>query len=137
VKRLVIFGIIAVCGFFLHQMDHNGGIDFGAGLDADHKVVGARTTFAPGDGFTWRAHLSQKVGTTTVTRTIVRVGANGAETTLNSDTLPSSDPDVDYIYGNGSVSGLSGLGVRPPGTFTLRYWSGSTLLAQGTFTLTQ
>ncbi len=136
-KRLVIFGIIAVCGFFLRQADHNGNIDFGTSLDANHKIVGAQTTFAPGDGFSWYAHLSQKTGTTVVTRTIVRVGPNGAETTVNSEAVPSSEPDVDYIYGSGSVSDLSGLGVTPPGTFTLRYWSGSTLLAKGTFTLTQ
>ncbi len=139
IRLVIVLGLIltGVAAKALHLGDYanDGKIQFGASLSANNDLQGTRTAFSAGEPFAWRATLNNSVSNTTLMRSISQVQANGANKVLDSVSVPITKTDVGYVYGQGNTADLASIGIKAPGTFTMRYYQGNTLLAQGTFTL--
>lgn len=115
-----------------------GTLTFGLGLNPEtQRVTNPTDTFAAGTTFAHSIELSAPFGVSLIAEEVVKINEDGSETqVINPD---ENTLDVDP---NATVDGftvptnalLDGLGA---GTFVMRVYRGSELLAQGRFTLTE
>ena len=110
-------------------------LQFGQGMDTSTYSVTQKTdTFHPGDQIVWSAALDGRLDTTSVQRTVDRE-ANGALLRLRSDQLTVHNPDITVLYEQNSITTLTAEGLVP-GTYMVRFWRDTTVIAQGIFTMT-
>lgn len=110
-----------------------GSITFGTTLDSGTLVVtGQSHTFRAGETIACAAALSQPAHATSLRFIIAKVAAGGAETALVSQDTPISNPDFQVIGNSIDLSPL----LQGSGSYVMRYYRDTTLLAEGTFTLT-
>jgi hypothetical protein len=115
-----------------------GTLTFGLGLNAEtQRVTSPTDTFAPGTTFAHSIELTAPFGVTQIGEAVAKVNEDGTETgviTAEENTL-TVDPDASvdgFTVPTNSL--LEALGA---GTFVMRVYRGSELLAQGTFILTE
>ena len=110
-----------------------GVITFGGTLDETTlEVTGPASTFTMTAEVAWSASLSDAAGATSVELVISRVTEGGAESVVTDTNVSVADPSFDVLANKGAVLGDL---VGSPGTYTMRYFRGSTKLSEGTFTL--
>lgn len=115
-----------------------GTLTFGLGLNSEtQRVTNPTDTFGPGTTFAHSIELTAPFGVNVIAEGVYQIAEDGSETeVINPENNPLDvDPDatVDGFFVP-TNSLLSDLGA---GTFVMRVYRGSELLAQGTFILVE
>ena len=134
---MLVLVLVLVLGGRLQRGTSTGvaTLQFGQGIDtATYLVTPATNTFHLGDQIVWSADLNGRLGTTSVQRTVDRE-ANGALLRLRTDQLTVHNPNITILYERSSIATLTAEGLVP-GTYMVRFWRDTTVIAQGTFTMT-
>lgn len=133
---------IPACNLPLHSSSgskgtvHSGVVEFGSAYANNPlRIVQPHSSFGPNDTVAWVAHLAQDAGTTSLTREFIRVRRGGHKIAVYQTVVTLSSPSDNALGLALPVSALATKGVTSPGTYILRYLRGSTVLAEGTFTL--
>jgi hypothetical protein len=116
-----------------------GSIVFGTGFvqkSTGYHIRGRRSTFhlSGGGMFAWVAVFNQQAGSRTLTISIARVSGGTAESQVFSATVTLSDPRSDTTASRVPLA-LVWLRWGGPGRFVMRYFNGTTELAEGRFKL--
>jgi hypothetical protein len=115
-----------------------GTLTFGLGLNVDtQRVTNPADTFTPGTTFAHSIELSAPFGVTQLGEEVARINEDGSETIVIT-----TENQVDLQDPNATVDGftvptnalLDALGA---GTYVMRVYRGTELLAQGTFILAE
>jgi hypothetical protein len=115
-----------------------GTLTFGLGLNVDtQRVTNPTDTFTPGTTFAHSIELTAPFGVTQLGEEVARINEDGSETIVIT-----TENQVDLQDPNATVDGftvptnalLDALGA---GTFVMRVYRGTELLAQGTFILAE
>ena len=110
-----------------------GTITFGVAYDPTTlTILSPHSSFALGSLIAWSAGLQRSPGSTSVSFSLARVTITG-ETPVVVTTETLTSPDVDMIV---RQLDLSSMVDRRPGIYAMRYLSGSEVLAEGKFELT-
>jgi hypothetical protein len=116
-----------------------GTLTFGLGLNAEtQRVTNPTNTFAPGTTFAHSIELAAPFGVTQIGEGVWRIAEDGTETLV-------INPEENLITGIDPESTVDGFTVPTnalldplgAGTFVMRVYRGTELLAQGTFILTE
>jgi hypothetical protein len=116
-----------------------GTLTFGLGLNTEtQRVINPTDTFTPGTTFAHSIELASPFGVTQLGEQVSRVNEDGTETVM----ISADENQVDLQDPNATVDGftvptnalLEALGA---GTYVMRVYRGSELLAQGTFILVE
>lgn len=116
-----------------------GTLTFGLGLNAEtQRVINPSDTFTPGTTFAHSIELTAPFGVTQLGEEVARVNEDGTETVV----ITAAENQVDLQDPNATVDGftvptnalLEALGA---GTYVMRVYRGSELLAQGSFNLVE
>lgn len=114
-----------------------GTLTFGTGLDAETQAcTGVTDTFNPGDAFCLSIALLQPFGVSQVGEDVLRIEEDGSQTLIESRddvVLPVPTDRTIKGYTEAYDTLLRELGAG--GTYIIRIYRGSELLAEGTFTL--
>lgn len=111
-----------------------GTIDFGTMYDSStFAMLDAQNTFAAGDQFAWVAHLPGGAGATSVTLSISKDDGNGVEESVWRTSVAVANPADDALANTVPVTDIESLGATAPGSYIMRYFRGSTELAEGKF----
>ncbi|MGH2463502.1 MAG: hypothetical protein ACRDFZ_07775 [Candidatus Limnocylindria bacterium] len=115
-----------------------GTLTFGLGLNADtQRVTSPTDTFTPGTTFAHSIELTAPFGVTQIAEAVARLNKDGSETvviTADENTLtvdPNATVDGFTVPTNALLDALGA------GTYVMRVYRGSELLAQGTFILSE
>lgn len=111
-----------------------GVVTFGTSYDPDDlSIPDPRTrfksTYSP---IAWSASLIEPAGATSLTFVIASQSATGVERIIIKEDVDVSDPAFDVMANQADLALVVG---RVSGTYVVRYLRGSTVLAEGTFTL--
>lgn len=97
------------------------------------QIVHPQGRFAASNPFAYVISLDQSVGTTSATLILVRVESGGVESVVYSVPMTVSNPDFDQFANRFSTTD-SIMDNSPAGTYKLEMSTGSTIVAQATFT---
>jgi hypothetical protein len=119
--------------------DLPGTLTFGLGLNAEtQRVTNPTDTFTPGTLFAHSVELTQPFGVTQIGEGVSRLNADGSETlVINQDENVISGIDPDATVDGFTVQTNALLDALGAGTYLMRVYRGSELLAQGQFTLAE
>ena len=119
--------------------DLPGTLTFGLGLNAEtQRVTNPTDTFTAGTLFAHSVELTAPFGVTQIGEGVSKVNDDGSETLLinqEDNILTGIDPDA--LVDGFTVETNALLDALGPGTFVMRVYRGSELLAQGTFILVE
>jgi hypothetical protein len=116
-----------------------GTLTFGLGLNAEtQRVTNPTDTFTPGTTFAHSIELSTPFGVTQIGESVSRVNEDQTETLV----FPADEDNQLTIDPNATVDGFTVdtnvlLDVLGAGTYVMRVYRGTELLAQGTFILAE
>lgn len=116
-----------------------GTLTFGLGLNTDtQRVINPSDTFTPGTTFAHSIELTAPFGVTQLGEEVARINQDGTETVV----FPAAENQVDLQDPNATVDGFTVptnalLDVLGAGTYVMRVFRGSELLAEGTFILVE
>ena len=114
-------------------MQQPGTIYFGATYDPNTLfIVDPADSFRSGQKIAWSLYISGSFDTTTLHWVIAKVSAGGAETVQWTQDVTISKPASNTIANKLNLTLL----VHGKGNFVMRYLRDSTVLGEGTFTLT-
>jgi hypothetical protein len=119
--------------------DLPGTLTFGLGLNAEtQRVTNPTDTFTPGTLFCHSVELTQPFGVTQLGEGVSRINEDGSETLV----INQVDNVITGINPDATVDGFTVetnalLDPLGPGTYVMRVYRGSELLAQGTFILVE
>jgi hypothetical protein len=119
--------------------DLPGTLTFGLGLNAEtQRVTNPTDTFSPGTLFAHSVELTQPFGVTQLGEGVARINEDGSETLVIDqarNVITGIDPDATVDGFTVETNAL--LDPLGPGTFVMRVYRGTELLAQGTFILVE
>jgi hypothetical protein len=131
----VVVILLAIWGLGLlphSSVAGSGSISFGTGIDTSTlTVTGPTAVFAVGQKVGWVATLKEPANATTLTFVIARKLANGAEQTLYTWPTPVSNPTFQVLANTSDFSTVA----TEPGDYLIRFLRDTTVLAEGTFTI--
>jgi hypothetical protein len=119
--------------------DLPGTLTFGLGLNAEtQRVTNPTDTFSPGTLFAHSVELTQPFGVTQIGEGVARINEDGSETlVINQEDNVITGIDPDATVDGFTVETNALLDALGPGTFVMRVYRGTELLAQGTFILVE
>jgi hypothetical protein len=109
-------------------------ITFGTGLDSKSQVTGQTDTFGSSGYFAYRVTSTTAFGVSTLYETVVRVMNDGSEQMVQNRETVSVSTGAKSFAVRVSVSSLLSA-WNGAGTFVMRLYKGTTLIAEGQFTL--
>ena len=116
-----------------------GTLTFGLGLNVDtQRVTDPTDTFTAGTTFAYSVELTAPFGVTQIAAQVARLNKDGSETvviTAEENPLPVQDPSATVDGYTVPTNAL--LDVLGAGTYVMRVYRGTELLAQGTFILAE
>jgi hypothetical protein len=116
-----------------------GTVTFGLGLNVEtQRVTNPSDTFTPGTTFAHSIELTAPFGVTQLGEEVVRINEDGSETVVvfaADNPLPIRDPEATVDGFTVLTNDL--LADWGAGTYVMRVYRGSELLAQGTFILAE
>jgi hypothetical protein len=116
-----------------------GTLTFGLGLNVEtQRVTNPTDTFTPGTLFAHSVELTQPFGVTQIGEAVARINEDGTETAL----IDAADNVISGIDPDATVDGFTVetnalLDAIGAGTFVMRVYRGTELLAEGRFTLVE
>ncbi len=138
IARFILLAALVVGAIFAGMTNPMGTIAFGTGYDdGTSSIQGPGTVFPVSGVISWLGHFNRTPGTTTLIRRVIHSGPGGAKAVEGAISVSINDADASGIYANRTVNELEQELHIGPGTYTMQYLAGSTILAEGTFTLTQ
>ena len=115
-----------------------GTLTFGLGLNSEtQRVTNPTDTFTPGTTFAHSIELSAPFGVTQIGEGVWAIAEDGTETQAINPDENQLTVDPEASIDGFTVPTNSLLEALGPGTFVMRVYRGSELLAQGTFILTE
>jgi hypothetical protein len=119
--------------------DLPGTLTFGLGLNAEtQRVTNPTDTFTAGTIFAHSVELTSPFGVTQIGEGVSRVNEDGSETlVINHEDNVITGIDPDALVDGFTVETNALLDALGAGTFVMRVYRGSELLAQGTFILVE
>ena len=110
-----------------------GAVWFGTAVDSSSMTMGTHaSSFSAKTAFGWMALFSSFPNATTITLTIEAAGTGGSEVTVL--TMPVAWPNsLEQQLAHDPDTSVAAYG---PGTYTVRYTTGTIVLATGTVTVT-
>jgi hypothetical protein len=119
--------------------DLPGTLTFGLGLNAEtQRVTNTTDTFTAGTIFAHSVELTSPFGVTQIGEGVAKINEDGSETLLINqvdNVITGIDPDA--LVDGFTVETNALLDALGPGTFVMRVYRGTELLAQGTFILVE
>jgi hypothetical protein len=119
--------------------DLPGTLTFGLGLNAEtQRVTNPTDTFTAGTIFAHSVELTSPFGVTQIGEGVAKINEDGSETLLINqvdNVITGIDPDA--LVDGFTVETNALLDALGPGTFVMRVYRGTELLAQGTFILVE
>jgi len=116
-----------------------GTLTFGLGLNVDtQQVTDPSDTFIAGTTFAYSVELTAPFGVTEIAAQVARINKDGSETvviTAEENPLPVQDPSATVDGFTVPTNAL--LDALGAGTYVMRVYRGTELLAQGTFILAE
>lgn len=129
--------LLSGCALFGGSVNHSGKILFGFGFHrvSSHQIDirKPRTTFFPGQTVAWVAYLKHPARSRTLTMTIL--SARTRHPVFGPRAIPNVNPKFTVLANSVRFQALTEWHISAPGKYTLRYYRGSHLLAEGTFQL--
>ena len=115
-----------------------GTLSFGLDLNVDtQRVVNPTDTFTPGTTFAHSIELTSPFGVTQIAEQVSRLNKDGSETVVITAEENPLTVDPDATVDGFTVPTNALLDALGAGTFVMRVFRGSELLAQGTFILVE
>jgi hypothetical protein len=116
-----------------------GTLTFGLGLNSEtQRVTNPTDTFTPGTTFAHSIELTAPFGVTQIGEGVWQIAEDGTETqVINPEENLLTGIDPDSTIDGFTVPTNALLDPLGPGTFVMRVYRGSELLAQGTFILAE
>jgi hypothetical protein len=125
----------------VYAATHNprGAIAFGTDYNVDtNTIAGPRSVFSTSSPMAWVAHFNKKPSTKGLTFVILRARPHGAAVVVGQNSFQLKDPDDTGVYAlPADMSDVERKLDMGPGTYTLQFRDGSSVLSEGTVTLTQ
>jgi hypothetical protein len=115
-----------------------GTLTFGLGLNAEtQRVTNPTDTFTPGTTFAHSIELTEPFGVNLIAEEVVQIAEDGTETQVVNPDENTLDVDPNAMVDGFTVPTNALLDSLGPGTFVMRVYRGSELLAQGRFILVE
>jgi len=115
-----------------------GTLTFGLGLNIDtQRVTNPTDTFTPGTTFAHSIELTAAFGVTQIGEGVYQVAEDGTETQVIDPTANILNVDPNALVDGFTVPTNAMLDAVGAGTFVMRVYRGSELLAEGTFILSE
>ena len=115
-----------------------GTLTFGLGLNAEtQRVTNPSDTFAAGTTFAHSIELTAPFGVTQIGEGVIKINDDGTETEVISAAENTLTVDPNATVDGFTVPTNSLLEALGAGTFVMRVYRGSELLAEGRFTLAE
>ena len=115
-----------------------GTLTFGLGLNAEtQRVTNPTDTFGPGTTFAHSIELTAPFGVTQIGEGVWQIAEDGSETMVINPDENQLNVDPEATVDGFTVPTNALLDPLGAGTFVMRVYRGSELLAQGTFILTE
>jgi hypothetical protein len=115
-----------------------GTLTFGLGLNAEtQRVTNPTDTFTPGTTFAHSIELTEPFGVNLIAEEVVQIAEDGSETQVVNPDENTLDVDPNAMVDGFTVPTNALLDSLGPGTFVMRVYRGSELLAQGRFILAE
>jgi hypothetical protein len=139
IPRLILLAVLLSGAIYAATHNPRGAIAFGTDYNADSNTIqGPRSVFSTSSPMAWVAHFNKKPSTTGLTFVVLRSRPHGAAVVVGESNFQLKDPDDTGVYAVPAdmfdVERKLGMG---PGTYTLQFRDGSSVLSEGTVTLTQ
>jgi hypothetical protein len=132
---LVVFYILnGVPGF--HSSREVGSISFGSSINDSIELIEPKTMFGPSDRFAMRAFLREPARAASLRWVVAKTTAAGSEWALIDQPWTISNPDFQIVGNEYAMSELAWW-LDGPGTYVVRFYRDTTLLAEGRFELTE
>jgi hypothetical protein len=115
-----------------------GTLSFGLGLNVEtQRVINPSDTFTPGTTFAHSIELTSPFGVTQIAEQVSRVSKDGSETVVITAEENPLTVDPNATVDGFTVPTNALLDALGAGTYVMRVYRGSELLAQGTFILVE
>ena len=115
-----------------------GTLTFGLGLNVEtQRVTNPSDTFTPGTTFAHSIELASPFGVTQIAESVSRVNKDGSETVVITAEENPLTVDPNATVDGFTVPTNALLDALGAGTYVMRVYRGSELLAQGTFNLVE
>jgi len=115
-----------------------GTLTFGLGLNVDtQRVTNPTDTFTPGTTFAHSIELSSPFGVTQLGEEVARINEDGSETIVITTESQVTVQDPNATVDGFTVPTNALLDAIGAGTYVMRVYRGTELLAQGTFILAE
>jgi hypothetical protein len=139
IPRLILLAVLLSGAVYAATHNPRGAIAFGTDYNVDtNTIAGPRSVFSTSSPMAWVAHFNKKPNTTGLTFVVLRARPNGAAVMVGESNFQLKDLDDTGVYAVPAdmfnVERKLGMG---PGTYTLQFRDGSSVLSEGTVTLTQ
>jgi hypothetical protein len=115
-----------------------GTLTFGLGLNVDtQRVTNPSDTFTPGTTYAHSIELTAPFGVTLIGEEVIRINEDGSETIAINAAENQLEVNADATVDGFTVPTNALLDSLGAGTYVMRVYRGSELLAQGTFILAE
>ena len=137
--RLILLAVLLSGAVYAATHNPRGAIAFGTDYNVDaNTIAGPRSVFSTSSPMAWVAHFNQKPSTTGLTFVVLRARSHGAAVVVGKSSFQLKDPDDTGVYAlPADMSDVERKLDMGPGTYTLQFRDGSSVLSEGTVTLTQ
>ena len=139
IPRLILLAVLQSGAVYVATHNPRGVIAFGRDYNVDANTIqGPRSVFSTSSPMAWVAHFNKKPSTMDLTFVVLRERPHGAAVVAGESSFELKNPDDTGVYAlpadMSDVERKLGMG---PGTYTLQVRDGSSVLSEGTVTLTQ
>ena len=137
--RLILLAVLLSGAVYAATHNPRGAIAFGTDYNVDaNTIAGPRTVFSMASPMAWVSHFNRKPGTTGLTFVVLRARLHGTAVVVGESSFELKNPDDTGVYAlPADMSGIEQKFGMGPGTYTLQFRDGSSVLSEGTVTLTQ
>ena len=137
IPRIILLAVLLSGAVYAGTHNPRGAIAFGTDYNVDSNTIqGPRSVFSTSSPMAWVAHFNKKPSTTGLTFVVLRAQPHGAAVVVGERDFQLKDLDDTGVYAlpadMSDVEQRLGMG---PGTYTLQFRDGSTVLSEGTVTL--
>ena len=139
IPRLILLAVLLSGAVYAATHNPRGAIAFGTAYNVDSNTIqGPRSVFSMASPMAWVAHFNQKPDTTGLTFVVLRARPHGAAVVVGARSFQLKDRDDTDVYAlPADMSDVERKLDMGPGTYTLQFRDGSSVLSEGTVTLTQ
>ncbi len=139
IPRIILLAVLLSGAVYAATHNPRGAVAFGADYNVDSRTIQRPgSVFSTSSPLAWVAHFNKKPSTTNLTFVVLRARPHGAAVVAGESGFQLKDIDDTGVYAlpvdMADTERNVGMG---PGAYTLQFRDGSTILSEGTVTLTR